>query len=217
MNNRPVREIVTTVCILLANLSTAPVYANWDIPQSENYYSPQKYHNDNYGDFVPANINEKLFGHLIAGDEQETNKTQETNTPVVSNYNQTATPVDQQFAKPAPDYSNQYYQRPVPADNRYNRERNITPPGNQGYNRNANFNIPGNNRTTLSGPWNNNGSSFNGPWNNRGSGFSSPWNNNGSNFNMPGGNNNDSSFSMPWGNNNGSSFNPMGNGDNWGW
>ena len=192
MKNKLARKCLLAVCLLVTGLSVTPASASWYIHQSEGYYKPQVYHNEKFGDFVPADINEKLFGHLNTDAEQETSKPQRDNTPASSSTNQAVSPGKSQVPKPAATYSPQNYRQPT--YNRYNQRRNFTAPGNQRYNRNTSFN----------GPWNN-GSGFSGPWNNRGSNFSGPWNNNGSNF------------SMPWGSNNGSNFSPWGNGGGWSW
>jgi hypothetical protein len=193
MKKKSARKCLLAVCLLMTGSSVTPAFATWDIHQSKGYYEPQEYHNNKFGDFVPADINEKLFGHLNTDATQETSKSQRGNTPASSSTNQAVPPENLKVPKPAATYSQQNYWQP--SYNRYNQGRNFTAPGNQRYNRNTSFN----------GPWNNRGTSFSGPWNNRGSNFSGPWNNNGSRF------------SMPWGNNNGSNFSPWGNGGGWGW
>jgi len=182
MKDRSVKMYLTTVCLLMTALSVTPALADWSINRHE-------YHNGKYGNFVPADINKKLFGHLNSEAKQEVKISPDS----PSSNHQAASPGDPQTTTaPVANYSQQQGWRP--AYNRYNQGQYFTPPGNQRYNRNTSFN----------GPWNNR-SGFNGPWNNRGSNFSGPWNNNGS------------SFSMPWRNNNGSNFSPWGNGGNWGW
>ncbi len=218
MNNKSVRNYLITACLLIPALSATPVFASWNNTESETYYKPQKYNNGKYGDFVPADINQKLFGHLNTDAEKNESNIQIENNTVTPGSAQTASPGVQQVQRPpqnaAQNRSQQYYQQPV--YNNYNQSRQYNPPGNQRYNRNTNINGPGNNSSNFRGPWNNSGSNFSGPWNNNGSNFSGPWNNNSSNFSEPW-NNNGSSFSMPWGNNNGSNSTPWGNGGSWGW
>ena len=219
MRNKTVRNFLTTVALLATTLSATTAFANWYMNQSEGYYKPQEYHNDKYGNFPPADIDEKLFGHLNTDAQTEESKPLAADIPATSYSNQTAPPpANQQVQNPAANYQR-------PAYGNYNQNRNYAPRGNQRYSRSTNFNGPwDNNQSSFSGPWNDNGSSFSGPWNNNGSSFGGPWNNNGSNFSGPWNNNgsrnnNGSSFSMPWGSNNGSrsGFNPMGNGGSWGW
>ena len=240
MNNKSVRKYLITISILVSGLSATTASANWYVQQSEGYYKPKEYHNERYGDFVPADINQKLFGQKNTDDTPVESKTLTDTAPVEPSYNQTIAPDNQQ----ARNFTQQYQQ---PAYNRYNQSRNYTSPvessNNQTivpdnqqaqnltqqyqqpaynrYNQNRNYTPPANRRnsrnTNFNGPWNNNSSSFSGPWNNnKGSNFSGPWNSNGSNFSGPW-NNNGSNFSMPWGNNNGSNFSPFGNGGSWGW
>ena len=206
MKKRLARKGLMAVSLLVASISATPALASWQVNQPESYFKPQQYNNGNYGNFPPADIDEKLFGHLNTGGAQKENQSQTDNAAVASSNNQPAPPKIPQTSNPAQGYPVQNSQ--PPAYGNYNQGRYYAPPGNQRYNRNTNFNGPwNNNRSSLSGPWNNNGSSFGGPWNNNGSNFSGPWNNNGSNF------------SMPWGNNNGSGsgFNPMGNGGGLSW
>ena len=210
MSNKSVKNCLTAATLLAASLSATTAFANWYMNQSEGYYKPQEYHNDKYGNFPPADIDEKLFGHLNTEAQAEESKPLAADIPATSYSNQTAPPRNPQGQNPVPNYQR-------PAYGNYNQNRNYAPRGNQRYNRNTNFSGPwNNNRSSFSGPWNNNGSSFSGPWNNNRSGTGAPWNNNSTNFSGPW-NNNGSSFSMPWGNNNGSGFNPMGNGGGWGW
>lgn len=216
MKNRLARKGLMTASLLIGSLAATPALASWYINQSEGYYKPQEYHNEKYGNFPPADIDQKLFSHLNSDDVTEESKPPADN-PHVSSNNQAVPPANPQVSNPAPNYPAQDFQRP--AYGNYSQNRNYAPYGNQRNNRSTNFNGPrNNNRSSFSGPWNNNGSSFSGPWNNNGSSFGGPWNNNGSSFGGPW-NNNGSSFSMPWGNNNrsGSGFNPMGNGGGWGW
>ncbi|MBE9560832.1 MAG: hypothetical protein IMF15_08580 [Proteobacteria bacterium] len=233
MRNRSVKKCLTTVALLATGLSTTSAFANWYANQSENYYKPQEYHNEKYGNFPPADIDEKLFSHLNTGDEVTASKPSAESAPAPA-YSKPP-PVNQ-----APNYATQN-SRQQPYGN-YNRGQNYAPATgqqqnqqqNQRYsrqndyqnNRNTNFNGPwNNNQSSFSGPWDNNGSSFSMPFgnnNNRGnnrSGSGGPWNNNNTNFSGPW-DNNGSSFSMPFGNNNNrgnnrSGFNPMGGG--WGW
>jgi hypothetical protein len=218
------------VCLPVASLSTAPAFATWYMSETDGYYKPQEYHNEKFGDFPPADIDQKLFGHLTTEKEESIPKTDSTSLSSSSNQ-LVSPPGNPQVLNPAQNYTQPYTQQP--AYGSYNRGRNFTSPGMERHIRNRNAHIsnsPWNNRSSsfsgpwnsrgssFSGPWNNNGSSFSGPWNNRGSGFSGPWNNNsrGTNFSGPW-NNNGSSFSMPWGNNNGSSFSPFGKDSGWSW
>ncbi len=229
MTDTSTRISLIASTLLVTSLSATPVLANWYVNQSEGYYKPTEYYNDKYGDFPPADIDEKLFSHLNTPTDVKENTTAVTTPPVVPSAD--PAPI-QQPLNPTPNYSGQNYQQP--AYNNYNRGRNFATPGNQNANRNTSFNGPWNNNrnnngSSFSGPWNNNGSSFSGPWNNNrnnnGNSFSAPWNNNGSNFSMPwGGNNGSTPWSGNWGGNRGgnrgnnsSGFNPMGNGGSWGW
>lgn len=221
MKNRSFRKGLTTVSLLVTSLSASPAFAGSYANQSEGYYKQNQYHNDRYGDFPPADIDEKLSAHINTGAVEETAKQAPANPQVPANRNPPVSTANPQVANPAQGYPLQNSQQP--AYGNYYQGRNYAPYGNQGYNRgynrNTNFNGPwNNNRSNFSGPWNNNGSSFSGPWNNNRSGFGGPWDNNSTNFSGPW-NNNGSSSSMPWGNNNGSGsgFNPMGNGGSWGW
>lgn len=227
MKNRSVRISLMAVCLPVVSLSTAPAFATWYVNESDGYYKPQEYHNERYGDFPPADIDQKLFGHLNT--EKDTiPKTDDASLSSSSNQSSVSRS-SQQALPPAQNYTQQYNQQP--AYDGYNRGRNYTSPGLEKHrqNRNAYLNSQRNNRgssfsgprnsrgSSFSAPWNNNGSSFSGPWNKQGSGFSGPWNNSrGSNFSGPW-NNNGSNFSMPWGNNNGSNFSPFGKGSGWSW
>lgn len=210
MNKKSVRKYLITISILVPALSATTASADWYVQQSEGYYKPNEYHNERYGDFVPPDINQKLFGQKNTDDTPVESKTPTDTAPVASSNNQTIAPYNQQAQNLTQQYQQPAYQQPAyqqPAYNRNNQNRNYNPSANRRNTRNTSFN----------GPWNNNSSSFSGPWNNKGSNFSSPWGGNGSNFSGPW-NNNGSNFSMPWGNNNnGSSFNPMGNGGGWSW
>jgi hypothetical protein len=216
MRRRSVRKYSLPVCFLVTSLSAAPVFANWYANQSgtEDYYEPNNYNNGKFGEFPPADIDKKLFGHLTTDKEAVENKTKTDDAVVTTNSKRPLAVNNQQVQNPAQQYSQQNPQQP--AYSRYNRGRNYPQQRNQRYNRSAGFNGPWNNNNSgFSGPWNNNGSSFSGPWNgggnDRGSNFSGPWNNNGSNFDMPWGNNKGDKG------NKGSGFNPMGNGSSWGW
>ena len=236
MKDRSISKISTAICLLVTSLSAAPpALATWYMNnQSEGYYKPQEYHNERFGDFPPADIDQKLFEHLNTENNVEESKSVTDNTSLsTTTSNQPVSSSNQQLSNPAQNYSEQNYQQPA-AYGSNDRGRSFTSPGLERHirkrneylsglrnNRGSSFNAPRNNRgSSFSGPWNNRGSSFSGPWNNRGSSFSSPWNNRGSSFSGPW-NNNGSSFSAPWGNNrgnnNGSNFNPMGNGGGWGW
>ena len=210
MKNRLFRTCITGSCLLVVSLSTAPVLAGWYSNQSEIYYKPQEFHNDRFGDFPPADIEQKIFSHVVPDDKPVEKETSNEAPSVPATSNQQV--LEQPQISSQQNYSQQYNQQP--AYTNYNRSRNITSPANQRYNRNTNLRGPrNNNRTSFSGPWNNSGSGFSGPWDNSGSGFSGPWNNSGSGFSGPWNNNNNgSNFSMPWGNNNGSNFMPWGNG-----
>lgn len=222
MKNRSVRISLMAVCLPVASLSTAPAFATWYVNETGGYYKPQEYHNEKFGDFPPADIDQKLFSHLNTENEEET-LPKTDNAPLSSGSNQSPVSTsNQQVLNPVPNYTQQYTQQP--AYDSYNRGRNYTSPGLERHlrnrdaylnsrrnNRGSSFSGPWNSRgSSFSGPWDNSGSSFSGPWNNQGSGFSGPWNNSrGSNFSGPW-DNNGSSFSMPWGNNNGSNFSPFG-------
>ena len=232
MKNGSGKNNFTIVCLLVTGFSATPALATWYVNQSEEgYYKPQEYHNERFGDFPPADIDQKLFGHLNTKNETEEIKPQTDDASLSSNINQPVSTSNQQVLNPVQNYSQQNLQQP--AFGSYKQRRKFTSPGMQRHiqNRNkhlselrnrrsrSNFNSPWNNRgSSFSGPWNNNGSSVNMPWgNNNGSGFSGPWNNRGSSNSGPW-DNNGSSFSMPWGNNNnGSSFSPFGNGGGWSW
>ena len=230
MKNRSSRKSFTAVCLLVTSLSATPVLATWYVNQDEGYYKPQEYHNERFGDFPPADIDQKLFGHLNTENKAEESNSQTNNASLSSTSNQSVPTSNQQVLNPAQNYSEQNT-RQTAYDN-YNRDRKFTSPGLERHlrnrdahlgNRNARLSSPGNNRSSsFSGPWDNSGSSFSGPWDNNGSSFSMPWgnnrgnnrgNNNGSNFGGPWNNrgsgfsgpwdNNGSSFSMPWGNNKG--------------
>jgi len=245
MKNRSVRKSLTATCLLVTSLSAAPAFAAWYINQDEGYYKPQEYHNERFGDFPPADIDQKLFAHLNAENKTEEIKPQTNNASLSSTSAQPVPGGNQQVLSPAQNYSEQHSQQP--AFGSYNRGRNPTSPGMERHikNRDAHLNRVRNNRSSsFSGPWNNSRSGFSGPWDNNGSNFSMPWgnnsgnnrgNNNGTNFSGPWNNsrsgfsgpwdNNGSNFSMPWGNNmgnnrgdnNGSSFSPFGKGSGWGW
>ena len=207
MKDRSVRISSTAICLLVTSLSAAPpALATWYMNnQSEGYYKPQEYHNGRFGDFPPADIDQKLFGHLNTENEVEESKPLTDNAPL-------STDSDQQVSNPAQNYSEQNSQFPATYGSN-DRRRNFTSPGLERHIRKRNEYLsrqPWNNRgSSFSGPWNNRGSSFSGPWNNNGSSFSGPWNNNGSNFSAPWGNNR--------GNNKGSNFSPFGNGSGWSW
>jgi len=64
MKNSSGRKSFTAVCLLVTSLSTTSALAAWYVNQSEGYYKPQEYHNERFGDFPPADIDQKLFGHL---------------------------------------------------------------------------------------------------------------------------------------------------------
>ena len=232
MKIRSVRISLMAVCLPVASLSTAPAFATWYVNETDGYYKPQEYHNERFGDFPPADIDQKLFSHLNTENEEETIPKSD-DASLSSGSNQSVPGSNQQVLNPAQNYTQQYSQQP--AYDSYNRGRNFTSPGlerhiqnrnaflnSQRNNRGSSFSGPWNSRgSSFSGPWDNNGSSFSGPWNNQGSGFSGPWNNSrGSNFGGPR-DNNGSNFSMPWGNNrgnnNGSNFSPFGKGSGWSW
>ena len=221
MKDESVRKISTAICLLVSSLSAAPpALATWYInDQSEGYYKPQEYHNERFGDFPPADIDQKLFGHLNTENEVEESKSVNDNTSLsTTTSNQPVSSSNQQLSNPAQNYSEQNYQQPA-AYGSNDRGRNYISPGLERHirKRNEHLSETRNNRgSSFSGPWNNRGSSFSGPWNNRGSSFSGPWNNRGSSFSGPW-DNNGSNFSAPWGNNSGSNFNPMGRGGGWSW
>jgi len=246
MKSRSGRKSFTAVSLLITSLSATPALATWYVNQSEGYYKPQEFHNERFGDFPPADIDQKLFGHLNTENKAEESNSQTDNASISSNINQPVSTSNQQVLNPAQNYSEQNTRQP--AYGNYNRDRKFTSPGLERHlrnrdahlsNRNARLSSPRNNRgSSFSGPWNNRGSSFSGPWDNNGSSFSMPWgsnrgNNNGSSFGDPWNNrgsgfsgpwdNNGSSFSMPWGNNNnrgnknGSNFSPFGKGSGWSW
>ena len=240
MKDRSVRKSSTAICLLVTSLSAAtPALATWYMNDSEGYYKPQEYHNERFGDFPPADIDQKIFGHLNTENKEEESKSVTDNTSLsTTTSNQPESSSNQQDSNPVQNYSELNPQLPA-AYGSNDRRRNFTSPGLERHirkrneylsrqprnNRGSSFSEPWNNRgSSFSGPWNNRGSSFSGPWNNRGSSFSGPWNNNGSSFSGPW-DNNGSSFSAPWGNNrgnnrgnnNGSSFSPFGNGSGWSW
>ena len=224
MKDRSVRKCSTAICLLVTSLSAAPpALATWYMNDSEGYYKPQEYHNERFGDFPPADIDQRLFSHLNTENEVEESKSLTDNASLSTNSDQAVSTSNQQISNPAQNYSELNSQLPAPYGS-YNRGRNYTSPGLERHIRKRNEFLsrqPWNNRgSSFSGPWNSRESSFSGPWNNRGSSFSGPWNNRGSSFSGPW-NNNGSSFSAPWsnnrGNNNGSNFNPMGNGGGWSW
>ncbi len=215
MNNVSVRKLLITVSMLVLGLTATTVSATWYVNQSEGYYKPKNYHNEKYGDFVPTDIHQKLFGHLNTYSTQEENKTLADTSLVESGNNQTIAPGNQppgnqQTSNQAQNFTQQY---PQPTYNRYNQNRKYASPANGRNNRSTNFNGPWNNGSSVSGPWNSKGSNFSNPWNSNGSNFSGPWKNNGSNFSMPWGNNRGNNR----GNNNGSNMSPFGNGGGWNW
>ena len=245
MKNRSIKKSLTATCLLVTSLSAAPVLAAWYVNQSEGYYKPQEYHNERFGDFPPADIDQKLFAHLNAENKTEEIKPQTDNASLSSTSAQAVPTGNQQVLNPAQNYSEQNSQRP--AFDNYNRGRNYTSPGMERHirNRDAHLNRVKNNRSSsFSAPWDNSRSSFSGPWDNNGSNFSMPWgnskgnnrgNNNASSFGGPWNNsssgfsgpwdNSGSSFGMPWGNNKGnkrgnknsSGFSPFGKGSGMGW
>lgn len=180
MINRSVSKCLPVICLLVTSSYTSLALADWSVNPSS------RGHNQGYGDFPPADINEQLFGHLKTDRQTENSPPPNTSaTEAPQNY-QANVPVTQSY--PAYNYQQPNY-------GRYNRGRRYQQNG-----------IPGNYPDmNFSGPWNNNGSNFSGPRSNRGSGFSGPWNNNGSNFSAPWSNNNDSGFS-PFGNRSGWSW-----------
>ena len=245
MKNRSGRKSFTAVCLLVTSLSATPALAAWYVnqSQSEGYYKPQEYHNERFGDFPPADIDQKLFGHLNTENKTEESKSPTDSTSFSSTINQPLPTSNQQVLNPAQNYNYSEQNAQQPAYSGYNRGRNYTSPGMERHirNREAHLNRSRNNRgSSFSGPWNNSKSGFSGPWDNSGSNFSMPWgnnsgNNDGSNFSGPWNNsrsgfsgpwdNNGSNFGMPWGNSkgnnrgnkNGSSFSPFGKGSGWGW
>lgn len=177
MNNISVRTYLITISILVQGLSATSVSATWYVHQSEAYYKPEQYHNEKYGDFVPADIQKKLFGHLITNNTKVEINTLSDNSPAASSNNQTVTPDNQKIMNQTRKITRQQYQQP--ANSRYKQNRNYTTPENRRYSRNANFNAPLNNMgPNFSGPRSSNGSSFSGPWNNSGSSLSMPSRNN---------------------------------------
>jgi hypothetical protein len=232
MKGRSVRKSSTAICLLVTSLSAAtPALATWYMNDSEGYYKPQEYHNERFGDFPPADIDQKLFGHLNDEKKAEESKSVTDNTsPYTTTTNQPVSSSNQQVSNPAQNYPEQNFQQPA-AYGSNDPGRNYMSPGLERHIRTRNahlnelrnkrgsgFSAPwDNSRSSFSGPWNNRGSSFSAPWDNSRSSFSGPWNNRGSSFSGPW-DNNGSNFSMPWGNNNsGSNFSPFGKGSGWSW
>lgn len=174
MKIRSVKKYLMVVCSLATCLSTVPILADWDINQS--YKAEEFYDNGKFGNFPPADIDQKLSRHLNTVNKSEEGQFRTDSTLDSSGSKQSA-PVttNQQAPATTSDCAKQNLQQP--AYNNYNRGSNPYPQNNQRYNRSTSF----------SGPWSNNGSSFSGPWNNDGSNFSMPWGtNNGSGFNPMG-------------------------------
>ena len=180
MINSAVSKCLPVICLLVTGSTTNLALADWSVNPSS------RGHNQGYGNFAPADINEQMYGHLKTKKQTENVPPPHTSATETQQYYQSEVPVTQNY--PAYNYQQPDY-------GRYNRGGRYQQNG-----------IPGNYPDmNFSGPWNNNGSNFSGPGSNRGSGFSGPWNNNGSNFSAPWSNNNGSGLS-PFGNSSGWSW-----------
>ncbi len=204
MTKQTIRKYTTAVSLLVGGLSVTPAFAQWYVNQSEGhgYYRAQEYHNEKYGDFAPADINEKLLGHLATNNDFDIDKTVKPPLSTIpsNKFSATTSPppattAPRKFAQNQPPYV-QNNQR----QDSYNQARYYAQQGNQRHTR----------HTKPQRQWHNKQSNFSPPWNNQGANFSSPfngpWNNPGSNFKMPWGNSKGSNFSMPWGNHMGSNM-----------
>lgn len=224
MKRRVIRKGLQLACYLATGLYAGQGLTDWSDKQPYGGYNP------GYGDFPPADIDQRLSGQADTDNSSPQSNSQsqsQASSPVAipqqATSGQIQNPATPRAAPPAvPNVATQNYPAQQPAYGAYP-YYNQAQPGMQPYNT-----APGRRGSGFSGPWNNNGSSFSGPWNNRGSSLSSPWNNNGSNFSGPWNNqgsnfsgpwnNNGSSFSGPWNNNrSGSGFSPWGNGGGWSW
>jgi len=142
MRNFNLRKCLITFCLFAGSLSATPAFAKWYINQSEGFYRAQEYHNENYGDFAPADINERLLGHLAADTYPETDIPDNRNTPATPKQPlaTTATTVT-----PATDSSRPIQNQQAPTNNNYNPARRYVPQGNH----------QNNHYTGGNGSWNN--------------------------------------------------------------
>ena len=128
LNIRSFRICSKSVLFLLASLLVTPASATWYVHQSESHYKQEDYRNEKYGDFVPADIDQKIFRHLITDDQTVPASIQQAPNPALN--------------QPVPNFRR-------PAYNGQNRARSYIPPAsqryNQGNNRNTNFNRSNNN------------------------------------------------------------------------
>lgn len=132
LNNRSFRicskSVLLLLASLLASLLVTPAFATWYVHQSEGHYKQEDYRNKNYGDFVPADIDQKIFGHLITDNQAVPASLQQAPNPAL-------TRPERNFRQPAYNGENRGRYYMPPANQRFN----------QGYNRNTNFNRSNNN------------------------------------------------------------------------